>query len=121
SDATAAADPAVFAPRAAKDCMIDSLESKIVSGMPASMRRRAMRPPIRPTPTKPTPSSDISHLLEHFARDSEAVHRCRHAAVARDLQKHFLDLVLRHAIRESALYMGLDLVRTIQRREHREV
>src|SRR5215831_17285077 len=60
-------------------------------------------------------------LLEHLARDPEAVDCRRHAAVDGGLEEDLADLVLGDAVRERAAHVRLQLVRSVQRRQHREV
>jgi len=61
------------------------------------------------------------HLLEGLAGDAEAVDRRRHAAINGGLQEHFGDLRLRDAVADRALDVELELVRTVQSRDHGEV
>src|SRR6266702_5296323 len=123
----------------------------MVKSYPALTKRRASRPPILPTPMKPILRSAIAMLLsratdsnpppmtrtarmfahlacslnaqlfEDFLRDAEAVHGRRDAAVDRDLQEHFFDIVFRQAICQRASNMRPDLVRTIERGKHGQV
>jgi hypothetical protein len=51
--ATSCADAATVAPRAFSGASASALVSKIVSECPASSRRAAIGPPMRPTPTNP--------------------------------------------------------------------
>src|SRR5262249_30451179 len=95
-----------------------SFVSNTVSSTPASIRRLASRPPTRPTPIKPALRSAIAKLLEHFSRYPETVHRGRHAAIDRDLQKDFHDFVLGHSVYQRSFDMHFELVMAIQRREH---
>ena len=53
SEATAEAEFARWQPRASNGARAASLVSKTLSVCPASSRRTAMCPPMRPTPTKP--------------------------------------------------------------------
>src|SRR5688572_6964812 len=53
-DATSSAEEALTAPRAVSGAIISGLVSKTTSECPASSRREAMGPPMRPTPTKPS-------------------------------------------------------------------
>src|SRR5262245_55127426 len=95
----------------------------MVRSSPASSRRRAIRPPILPTPTKPILSCATlhAHFLEDFPGDPEIVHPGRNAAIDGDLQENFLNLLFADAVCECATYVELDLVRTIQGCEHRQV
>ena len=45
----------------------------------------------------------------------------KHAAVDRDLQEHFHDLVLAQPVIQRASNMGFDLVGPVERRNHRQV
>src|SRR5437870_3170036 len=101
--------------------MAASLVSNIVSRYPALIKRRARRPPILPTPMKPTVSSDIAQLLEHFFRQPEAIDRSRHATVDCNLEKNFFDLVFRQPVRERPAHMGFNLVRAIECRKHGKI
>src|SRR5262245_47629151 len=121
AEATAAAEAACCAPISTNARAATSLVSKIRSGNFASSKRFARRPPILPTPINPILCSDITQLLEHFPRDSEAVYGSRNAAVNRDLQKNLFDLVLRHTVCQRPANVGLNLVRTIERRKHGEI
>src|SRR5262245_46950294 len=121
AEATAAAEAAARAPRSVNVRTAASSVSKMVSGNPPSIKRRASRPPIRPTPMKPTFSSDIAHLLEDFSCDPEAVYGSRHAAIDRDLQEHFFDLVFRYTIRQRTFNVCSDLVRPVERGKHGEI
>ena len=60
-------------------------------------------------------------LVENFFSEPEAVHGRRYAAVDGDLEKHFLDLVLGEAVVQRALDMHLDLMRAVERADHRQV
>jgi hypothetical protein len=65
SDATAAGESARFAPNASSGRIAASLLSKIVRLLPASISRRHIGPPIRPTPTKPTFFSGMNRISLH--------------------------------------------------------
>src|ERR1700730_3836362 len=75
--------------------------------------------PMAPTPMKPTVAATL--VLEDLFGAAESDHRGRHAAVDRDLQEHFLDLVLGEAVVERAADMQLELVLLAERAEHPEV
>jgi hypothetical protein len=68
SEATAAGEPTRFAPSASSGRMAASLLSKIVRLLPASIKRRHIGPPIRPTPTKPTFRKAIEYFSLHQSR-----------------------------------------------------
>src|SRR6187431_3805110 len=92
ADATAAGESRACAPRSTRGRMISALVSKIVRSRPASSRRRAMRPPILPTPTKPILSVATlhAHFLEDFFCDSEAIDAGRDAAIDGNGEEYLL-------------------------------
>src|SRR5262249_41484725 len=114
-DATSSTELASRAPSCANWRSASSPVSKTVNEIPPSIRRRARRPPILPTPIKPTLPSDISSLLKPFTRDSEAIDSRLDAAIDRNLQEDFFDLVFRQTVRQRASPMRADLVRSIER------
>src|SRR5262245_56127550 len=74
--------------------------------------------PMTPRPMNPTVST---LFLEYFPGGAERDHGRRHAAVDRDLQEHFLDLVLGEAVVQRAADMELELVLLAERAQHAEV
>src|SRR6185503_15299416 len=60
-------------------------------------------------------------FCECFARDAHRVDAGRYAAVDGDLQQDFADLLARDTIRERTLDMDLELMRSVERADHREV
>src|ERR1043166_9528757 len=84
--------------------------------------------PMLPSPTTATAaggrtlvSSGNARLLERLARQAEVLDPGRHAAVDRDLQQNLGDLLLGDAVLDRALHVRLELVMTVERREHGEV
>src|SRR3974377_787338 len=91
-----------------------------------------MGPPMLPRPTKPTGSlTSLTRrslrragpliLGETLARRSERLDARRNPCVDRRLQQHFLDLLLGAPVPQRAHHMQLELVLTIERREHRDI
>src|SRR4051812_1690967 len=74
-----------------------------------------------------TSGSDALHLLvlidfrERLSRHPEGIDAGRHAAVDRDLHEDLADLVARHAVHERTLDVHLQLVRPVERADHRQV
>src|SRR6516165_3578920 len=60
-------------------------------------------------------------LLEGLARVAEGVDPRRHAAIDRDLQQDFLDLVPGQAVLQRALDVQLQFVGPVERAEHRKI
>src|SRR5512134_1523026 len=60
-------------------------------------------------------------LVERLARVAEGVDAGRHAAIDRHLKQDFLDLVLGEAVLQRTLDMELQLMRPVQRAEHRQI
>src|SRR5262245_58647425 len=60
-------------------------------------------------------------LGERFARDAHRIDARGHAAVNGDLQEHLADLRAREAVRERTLDVDLELVRPVERADHRQV
>src|SRR6185295_5794671 len=60
-------------------------------------------------------------FCECFARDAHRVDAGRYAAVDGDLQQDFADLLARDTIRERTLDVDLELMRSVERADHREV
>src|SRR5688572_24943394 len=67
------------------------------------------------------PRSLLVDLAERFLRDPERVDGRRHAGVDRDLEQHLADLVLSRAVADRAFDVDLELVRAVQRAQHRDV
>src|ERR1700730_2936617 len=63
----------------------------------------------------------LIELGEDLARLAEGGDASRHAAINRDLQKHFADLLARHAVVERALDVDLQLMGPVERANHRQV
>ena len=104
-------------------------------------RRRSPRTigaPIAPSPTKPIGAPLIAHSgstgagsaasssaraarLDRVLGDAERLHRRRHAAVDRGLQQRLLDLLGRAAVADRAARVHAELVRAVERGQHREV
>src|ERR1700704_4061582 len=60
-------------------------------------------------------------LREDLARDAERVPPRRHTAIDRDGHEDLADLVARDAVLERAADVHLELVRSIERADHRQV
>src|SRR5689334_16143107 len=63
----------------------------------------------------------LVELGEDFLGVPERIHARRHAAIDRDLHEHLADFLLGGAVGECAADVGLQLVRAIERAEHRQV
>src|SRR6185503_1485359 len=66
-------------------------------------------------------ASLLLELAERFSGDAERVDGCGHAGIDRDLQQHLADLRLRRAVADRAFDVDFQLVRAIQRAQHRDV
>src|SRR5450631_2472093 len=60
-------------------------------------------------------------LGKRIARDAHAVDTGRHAAIHGHLQQHFANLLARHPVIERRLDVQFQLMRSIQRADHRDV
>src|SRR4051812_2779420 len=66
----------------------------------------------------------LSALLlvgKHLARDAKGIDRRRHSGIDRDLQENLANFVLGDAIGERSADMRLQLMRTVEDRDHRQI
>src|ERR1044071_8217783 len=73
------------------------------------------------SPRRPSGSLVRFDLVERLARVAECIDARRHAAIHGDLKQDLLDLVLGETVFQRALDMELQLMRPVERTEHREI
>src|SRR5271154_2792649 len=76
---------------------------------------------VRAVTMESLPLLRLIELGKRLARDAHAVDAGGHAAIYRHLQQHLANLLASHPIVERRLDMQLQLMRTIQRADHRDI
>ena len=74
---------------------------------------------VTPKPTSSSAALFVLQFLERLARRPEAVNARRNPAIDRDLKKYLLDLILGETVFQRGLDMQLQLMRPIERGDHR--